>query len=110
MSLEALRHRPRQPRPWRSIACEICGRGILSQNDRETHKTCMGKPMLCDCGQPSIPFPLCTHCKGSGRSEGDLRKGEVCYLCPLGPCVGCAWKAMSDRIREMRDAGSCMYR
>jgi hypothetical protein len=73
----------------------------MSQNDRETHKSCMGKPMLCDCGQPSIPYPLCTFCKGSGRAEGDLKK-DICYLCPPGPCVRCCSKALLDRVRAER--------
>lgn len=100
-----MRHRPRVPRPWKTIRCDICQGPIVSQNERETHKFCMGKPQQCSCGQPSIPHPKCRLCKGSGRAEGDLRKGEICELCPPdAPCVACCMKSMLARIRKEREA------
>lgn len=102
MSLEALRHRPRVPRPYRKVACDICGQYEATTEDRFTHPYCMGKPMLCDCGQPSIPQPNCATCKGSGRVAGDLKKGEICYLCAIGPCVSCVMNAMLAHVRAER--------
>ena len=82
--------------------CVICGRkGLTDTPGWFQHPHCQGKPQPCSCGQPSMAFPLCAGCKGTGRIEGD-----ICLLCPPGPCVTCCAKALIGRVRGERDGAS----
>ena len=76
--------------------CSVCGRKAISTTGPDyVHLACMAKPKPCECGQASMPHPLCTHCRGSGRING-----ELCPYCPPGPCVACCAKALISRIRD----------
>ena len=89
--------RLRTPRATIVATCSICGRKGLSDQPTYTHIECLAKPKPCECGQPSMPWPLCTHCKGSGRLNT-----ELCPYCPPGPCVTCAAHTLMNRIRNDR--------
>jgi hypothetical protein len=91
----------RTPRAKVVSQCAICGRGRILTDDplQARHLECLAKPVPCDCGQASMPYPLCSACQGSGRIEG-----ELCLLCPPGPCVSCVSKAMIGRVRAERDS------
>lgn len=91
--------RLRTPRPTIAAPCQICGRRMLTDNPAGAYHTeCLAKPKPCECGQPSMPWPACTHCRGSGR----LTDHQVCPYCPAGPCVACVTTTLLDRIRETR--------
>jgi hypothetical protein len=89
-------------RAWVAAPCIQCGKkGVTDDPATFIHDWCRGKPQPCECGQPSMPYPLCTWCKGSG-----LIDKETCLRCPLGPCVGCVIKALIARTREARDGAA----
>lgn len=85
-------------RPVRAVPCDICGRKALTSEDRYVHDHCQGTIQPCPCGQPSMPFPDCPTCHGSGR----LGDRTICNACPPGPCVGCCSKALLERVRAER--------
>jgi hypothetical protein len=94
----------RVPNAVRPVPCSVCNKIILATEDYAIHAACQGKPAPCECGQPSMPYPNCAHCKGSGRIDGDLKKGELCGFCPEGaPCVSCCAKALIKRCTSERD-------
>lgn len=95
--MTALDLRVRTPRATIVASCTVCGKRGLADQPTFTHTECFAKPKPCECGAASMPYPLCTHCKGSGRIGG-----EMCPYCPPGPCVSCCWKAFHTRIREAR--------
>jgi hypothetical protein len=79
--------------------CVICGRkGLSDTPDYFIHEGCRGVPSPCNCGQPSMAFPDCNTCHGTGR----LKDNTICNACPPGPCVGCCAKALLDRTRAER--------
>jgi hypothetical protein len=90
--------RLRTPRATIVATCSICGRKGLSDQPTYTHVECLAKPKPCECGQPSMPHPHCTHCRGSGRLNNQL-----CPYCPPGPCIECCWSALHDRIIQTRE-------
>jgi hypothetical protein len=94
----------RVPNAVRPVPCAVCNKTILATDDYVVNPACQGKPAPCECGQPSMPYPNCAHCKGSGRIGGDLKRGELCTLCPPdAPCVSCCAKALIQRCRDARD-------
>jgi len=91
--------RVRTPRPKYPMPCIVCAKPILHDDPATArHVGCMAKPKPCECGAASMPYPNCTHCKGSGR----LPDGDVCPLCPPGPCIECVSKELMKRIRDGR--------
>jgi hypothetical protein len=98
MSQQPLFALTKHVRPVRAIPCDICGRKALSSEDRFVHDHCQGKPSPCNCGQPSMAFPDCNTCHGTGR----LKDNTICNACPPGPCVSCVSKAMVARVRAER--------
>lgn len=89
--------RVRTPRATIVASCTICGKRGLSDGPTFTHTACLAKPKPCECGAASMPYPPCTHCRGSGRIDG-----ELCPYCPPGPCITCVAKALLARCRDAR--------
>lgn len=81
------------------MPCIVCAKPILHDDPTTArHTACLAKPKPCECGAASMPYPLCTHCKGSGR----LDDGDICVYCPPGPCVTCTIKTIITRTRQPR--------